>query len=441
MTATAGKVPEQRSENTFVDYKPAFTDAQALAEANRCLYCFDAPCTEACPTSIDVAGFIRKIATGNLKGSARTIFSSNVFGMTCSRVCPVETLCAGACVYHEMEAPPIEIGRLQRHVTDLAYAEGWQFFEAGPDTGKKVVLVGAGPASLAAAHRLRRYGHQVTIYEKREVLGGLSTWGIAPHKTRADTALAEVEWVLSIGGIEVKTGVEVGGPEGPSWEEIQTGADALFVGIGLGSDTTMGVPGEDLPGVEGAVDFIERMKLGEVDLQGIRHAAVVGGGNTALDAVRELLTLGVEGVTLLYRRTEREMPGYVHEWDAAKKEGALALWRAVPVAYEGDPRIERVRIVAVDEERKPIEGTESEVPVDLVLLAIGQQKLAEVPAGLEGVMLDRGKVRVDGRQATGRPGVFAGGDCVNGGKEVVNAVDEGQKAADAIHELLGGNHA
>jgi dihydropyrimidine dehydrogenase (NAD+) subunit PreT len=204
------KLPPTRSETVFADAKPPYGAAQALAEANRCFYCADAPCIQACPTEIDIPEFIRKISTDNLKGSARTIFASNIFGMSCARVCPVEVLCVGACVYNEMDAPPIQIGKLQRYATDRAFAEGWRFFEAGPDSGKSVALLGGGPASLAAAHELRRQGHACTIYEQSELLGGLSATGVAPYKMQADRALEEVEWVLGIGGIEVRTGVAIG---------------------------------------------------------------------------------------------------------------------------------------------------------------------------------------------------------------------------------------
>jgi glutamate synthase (NADPH/NADH) small chain len=238
-----------------------------VAEANRCLFCSDAPCIKACPTHIDIPQFIRKIATDNVHGSAKTIFESNILGMSCARVCPVETLCVGACVYNDLEQPPIAIGKLQRYATDRAYAEGWRFFEAGPSTGKRVALIGAGPASLAAAHELRRHGHACTV-------GGLNTSGVAPYKMKADRGMSEVDWVLAIGGIEVKTGVDVGGAV--SLASLERDFDAVFVGVGLGTDSALGVPGENLPGVHGAVAWIEAMKLGAVDMRSVKHAVVIG---------------------------------------------------------------------------------------------------------------------------------------------------------------------
>lgn len=433
------KIAKERAENVFTDYKAAYTPAQALVEANRCLYCSDAPCIKACPTGIAIPEFIRKIATGNVKGSARTIFDANILGMSCARVCPVEVLCVGDCVYNEMGVPAIQIGKLQRFATDRAFEEGWRFFEAGAPTGKSVGLLGAGPASLAAAHELRRHGHACTIYEKRPVVGGLNATGVAPYKMKADRAEDEVEWILGIGGIEVRTGVEVG--RDLTWGELLDSHDALFVGVGLGPDTLLSAPGADLPGVRGAVEVIEQLKLGALDLSNVQRAVVVGGGNTAIDAVRELRGLGVPEVIMLYRGTEAGMSGYAHEWSAAKQEGVLGLWQALPVAFEGEGRVERIRCTHLDEHKQPLAGSEFEVPAELVLLAIGQGKLQALLSGLPGVVFDRGRVVVDEQQATGNPRVFAGGDCANGGKEVVNAAAEGKRAALAIHAHLMGPSA
>jgi len=431
------KLPPDRSESGFEDFKSAYTPAQAVVEANRCLFCYDAPCIQACPTGIDIPQFIRKIATGNVHGSAHTIFESNVLGMSCARVCPVETLCVGDCVYNHMGVPPIEIGKLQRYATDEAYASERRFFEAGADTGHSVGVVGAGPAGLACAHALRVLGHAVTLYDKRTLPGGLNTTGVAPYKLRAEASLAEVEWVLGIGGIDLQMGVSV--PDDVSWASLQEAHDALFLGFGLGPDSTLDVPSADLAGIEGAVDFIERMKLGTVDLAGVRNAVVLGGGNTALDVVRELLGLGVPNVKLVYRGVEGRMSGYQHEWSAAKDEGARAVWQAQPVGYVGEGgAVTGVRCVQVDDAKQPVAGTEHVIAADLVVLALGQAKLASLVDGLDGVETTWGRVVVDVDGATGRAGVWAGGDCCNGGKEVVNAVADGRDAAAAIHAYLTG---
>lgn len=429
-------LPIDRTEAAFDDAKPAMTRDQAVAEANRCLFCSDAPCISACPTAIDIPQFIRKISTGNVKGSARTILESNILGMSCARVCPVEVLCVGACVYNHMDAPPIQIGRLQRYATDTAFEKDWRFFEAGADTGRSVGLIGAGPASLAAGHELRRHGHRCTIYEQRSLIGGLNSTGVAPYKMRTDRAVEEANWVLRIGGIDVQRGVHVG--NGVTLAELERRHEAVFVGVGLGADAMLGVPGENLPGVRGAVDWIEQMKLRTVPLDGVRRCVVVGGGNTAMDAVREASGLGIPSVTMVYRGKEPHMPGYAHEWREAKDAGVRAEWQALPVAFEGDARLQRVRCVRVDDHKRPVPGSEFVLDADLALIAIGQARLGPMLAGLEGITLDKGRIVVDSHGFTGRKGWYAGGDCANGGKEVVNAAAEGKAAARAIHAFLTG---
>ena len=433
------QLPRDRAESVFEDYKPAYTPAQAAVEANRCLFCLDAPCIVACPTGIDIPQFIRKIATGNVRSSAKTIFDSNILGMSCARVCPVEVLCVGDCVYNRMGQSPIQIGKLQRYATDAAFDNGWEYYEAGPDTGKKVALIGAGPASLACAHRLRMFGHAVTIFEKRPVVGGLNTTGVAPYKMKADRSVEEVEWVLGIGGIEIKNGVEIG--KDLSLADLERDFDAVFLGIGLGPDNHLGIPGEDLEGVVGAVDFIERFKLNKLTMTEAR-GVVVGGGNTALDAVRELLGLGVSDVTMIYRGTEAGMTGYQHEWKAGKVEGVKAAWQTQPLEYVGEHgKVTGVRCLKLDDKKKPIAGTEHIIPADIVLVAIGQAKLLAELASLDGIRMDRSRVLIDQAGFTGRPKWYAGGDLANGGKEVVNAAAEGRDAAIGINAFLSGGAA
>lgn len=435
----AEPLPDNRSETAFADCKPPLTRGQAVVEANRCLFCTDAPCIRACPTAIDIPQFIRKIGSDNRKGSARTIFESNILGMSCARVCPVEVLCVGACVYNHLGSPPIQIGRLQRYATDAAYEEGWRFFEAGPDSGKSVGLIGCGPASLAAAHELRRFGHRCTVYEKRPLPGGLNVTGVAPYKMQADRALEEVAWILGIGGIDVKTGVTVG--EETGFLDLERMHDAVLVGMGLGPDSRMDIPGASLPGVHGAVEWIESMKLGRLALPPAHRCVVVGGGNTAIDAVREACGLGAADVTMLYRGDAAGMSGYAHEWRAAQAAGATAVWRALPVAFEGEGRVQAVRCVRVDGEKRPLEGSEFTVAADLVLLATGQSKLGQALAALEGIQIDRGRIVTAPGGSTGRRKWYAAGDCANGGQEVVNAAAEGKAAARSIHAFLSGSPA
>ncbi len=430
------ELSRDRSESVFGDYKGDYSRDQAVAEANRCLFCTDAPCVKACPTHIDIPQFIRKIATENVKGSARTIFEANILGMSCARVCPVEVLCVGDCVYNAMHMPPIQIGKLQRFSTDKAFDQKWRFFEAGKDTGKSVGLIGGGPASLACAHELRRYGHRVTVYEKREQLGGLNTTGVAPYKMKAERSEDEVEWILGIGGIDVKCGVEVG--KDVSLLDLEKKHDAVFFGAGLGVDAKLGVPGEELENVVGAVEWIERMKTSRVSTEGMRHCIVVGGGNTAIDCLREARGLGIERVTMLYRGVEAHMSGYAHEWKAAETAGCRVEWQSLPVAFEGSGKVARVRCQKLDAQKKPIAGSDFTLDAELVLLAIGQSKLGKMLSSLEGIRIDGGRVVTDEHGFTGRAKWFAGGDCRNGGKEVVNGAAEGKAAARAIHASLGG---
>ncbi len=435
------KLAPDRTETCFSDLKKPFNLNQAMVEANRCLYCHEPPCVDACPTRIDIPTFIRKITTENLHGSAATIFSANVLGMSCARVCPVELLCSGSCVLTKEGIPPIRIGLLQRFVTDLAYQRGWSFFQRARPSHRKVALIGSGPASLSCAHRLAQLGHECVIYEKRPFPGGLNTSGIAPYKMQAHDSLAEVDWITSIGGITIRHGVQVG--RDPTLQELEANFDAVFIGTGQGPDRRLDkLPGHDLEGVWGAMQFIEELKLASVDLSQVRNAVVLGGGNTAVDAVHELLHLGVPGVTMIYRRGKQLMKGYAHEWEKALHLGAAALWFTVPTAFVGQGcRLSGLKCVSTDSALKPIAGSETMVPADLALLAIGQQGADPMFAELDGIRVQGGNIVVDQQGFTGRRGWYAGGDCTNGGKEVVFAAAQGRTAAQAIHRHLTGNPA
>ncbi len=455
----AARLPADRAESGLADLKPALNEGQARAEASRCLYCFDAPCIGACPTGIDIPEFIRKIASGNYRGSARTILSANILGLSCAAVCPVEVLCAGDCVFNDKGEPPIQIGLLQRFSTEWAYDRGLRFFEKGAPTGHRVALIGAGPASLAAAHELTVLGHECVLFEGRALPGGLNTTGVAPYKMRAEMSIREVEYIKEI-GFEIRTGVEVvpdgtagtlGAASTIAFSELEREFDAIFIGVGLGPDSRQGLPGEDLAGVWGACALIERIKNSGRDEVGydaarVKNAVVIGGGNTAIDVVRELRKLDVENVTMVYRRGEHEMPGYDHEVAYARREGVQFHLRANPTAYVPDAedasRVGAVRLVRMElgepdesgrRRPKPVDGSEHELPAQLVAIATGQEKLETLLGSIAGLELHWGRVKVDAASGrTGNPRYWSGGDCANGGKEVVNAAAEGKLAARSI---------
>ncbi len=444
---TLAKLPQDRLENDLADKKPLYTPAEAKAEADRCLYCADAPCIKACPTEIDIPTFIKKIASGNVRGSARTIFEQNLLGYSCARVCPVEVLCQGSCVYTGWGREPIQIGRLQRFSTETATRpESPPVLAKHVNVGmpkKRVACVGGGPASLAFAGYLALEGHEAVVFEKRAYSGGLNTTGIAPYKLHAQDALHEVEWVEGF-GVDVQTGVEVGHDDGPgriSAKKLLETYDAVFIGVGLGADSKLGIAGEDGPGVFGATEWIERMKLEmskahREEVAG-KRVLVVGGGNTAIDVARECALLGAADVAMVYRRGVPEMSGYAHEMAGARKEGVRLVGHVQPVAFVRDAshKLTALRVAKTDADAKPIPGTEHDLPCDMVALAIGQSKLRDIAKELPDVELDRRGCIVVADTATcvtGNPKVFAGGDCINGGKEVVNAVADGRNAARAL---------
>lgn len=430
-------LPSDRLEKRFADKKPSFTQGEALAEAHRCLYCYHAPCVAACPTAIDIPSFIRKIATGNVKGSARTILKSNLLGASCAVVCPVEVLCEGACVENDLGGRAIEIGRLQRY--SMEQARSPSLLEKKPPSGKQVALVGAGPASLACGGTLALCGHKAVLFEKNAFAGGLNMTGVAPYKLRAEGCLSEIDFIREL-GVEIQNGVAVGEPGGLTPKELLERFDAVFLGIGLGDDSLRGVAGSDASRVLGALEWIRGMKLGSrALLEGVSRAVVVGGGNTALDAVQELASLGVRSVTLVYRRSEAEMPGYRHEWEAARKLGVRLVEQAVVGSFGvgEDGSVASVVLHRAREGRSTAERLD-ELPCDLILVATGQERLQELVESFEGVRCDdKGRIVADPESlVTGNPRVFTGGDAYNGGKEVVNAAADGQRAALAIDRLL-----
>jgi dihydropyrimidine dehydrogenase (NAD+) subunit PreT len=444
---TASKLPPDQYEQNFADIKPAMTSRQAAIESARCLYCFDAPCTMACPTSIDVPAFIQKISTGNLRGSARVILSANILGHSCGRVCPTEVLCEGACVMHEKGEQPIEIGRLQRHAVDYVLDKHVQLFCAGAPNGKRVACIGAGPASLACGAELAKWGYNVTILDRNEAPGGLNTYGIAAYKMRAADSIREADLLREM-GVTFRQTVEVG--RDLTFAELEKDFDAIFVGVGLGETWALDLPGEDLEGVCGAIEFIEKTKVQpfhEVEVG--RRVACIGAGNTAIDVVTAARRLGAETVYLVYRRGEPEMPAFSYEYELAKQDAVAFLWQTQPVRVVGDHGVvtglECVRTKLGEPDPKgrrtpiPVAGTEFNLPVEMVVRAVGQKPatdfLRAVGGGLE--LNKDGTVKINERHQTGHPRYFAAGDCTNGGKEVVDAVAEGMAAARGMDAWLG----
>ncbi|GIW27562.1 MAG: dihydropyrimidine dehydrogenase subunit A [Meiothermus sp.] len=429
-----------KPEEVLSEYHPPLTDHEAVVEANRCLYCYDAPCTHACPTHIDIPRFIKKIATGNLVGSARTILESNLMGATCARVCPVEELCEGACVLGA-EHKPIMIGRLQRYATDYVYEHGIDVFKPGAPTGKKVAVIGAGPAGLTCAGELAKLGHSVTVFEKRELPNGLSTYGIIVLREPVEVALAEAEMVRRL-GVEIKTQMELG--RNLSWEEVRNNFDAVFLSVGLGSVPQLGIPGEEL--IVDGLSYIETSKMNPQALQVGREVVVIGAGNTAVDCATIAKRLGAERVTMVYRRTDKEMTAYPHEYEFAKKEGIefRFLTQPVEVLHEGGKitglKCVRMQLGAPDASGRPapepVPGSEFVLPCDQVVKAIGQEKPAV--AKLLGLETEKGFIKVNHEFETSLPGVYAGGDCIRakGSASTVMAVQDGKLAAFAIHRRL-----
>src|SRR6266478_1532308 len=429
----------------MADYKPRYTVQEALIEANRCLFCFDAPCIQACPTGIDIPSFIKKIVNGNPTGAARTILSANILGASCARVCPTQVLCEGACVVLDLESDPVKIGRLQRYATDYVQEKKVRLFKpAAHASGKRIAMLGGGPAGLGCAAELAQLGHQAVVFEKKSQAGGLNTYGIAYYKMTPETSLLEVEMIKNL-GVEFRCGVEVG--KSVTMAEIEREFDAIFVGLGLGGGMTMNIPGEDLPEVVEALDFIEQIHSKPLHQVSVgNRVAVIGGGNTAIDAVTQAKRLGAETAVLIYRRTQAEMPAYDFEQELAKADGAEFLFQTAPVEIVSNRTghvtgLKLARTASSNGKLQILQGTELIEPFDMIIKAIGEQKQVNLLTKLfPALELDKRGVVVHNRDTgqTNLPKVFTGGDCSNGGQEVVNAVAEGKKAARGIHGFLGG---
>jgi glutamate synthase (NADPH/NADH) small chain len=453
MSGAAGdRVPEIRSgllapeeyRLNFADLHPPLTRHEALVEADRCYFCFDAPCMQACPTKIDIPLFIRQIQAGNSAGAGKTILDANIMGGMCARVCPVETLCEQACVRNLAEEKPVRIGMLQRHATDILIERGEHPYRRAAPTGKRVAVVGAGPAGLACAHRLALHGHDVVIYDARRRPGGLNEYGIAAYKTVDDFAQREVEFILGIGGISIESGKALGREF--TLGELKQDFDAVFLAMGLAGVNALGVEGEEAKGAVDAVDWIAELRQAE-DLATLpvgRRVVVIGGGMTAIDAAVQSRLLGAEEVTIAYRRGHADMKASLWEQELAQVKGVKIMHWARPLRLVTDAAgnvsaIELARTRA-EEGRLVDTGEIVTLAADMVFKAIGQTfTQGPLDGSAEAIRLERGRIAVDAERRTSMPGVWAGGDCVAGGEDLtVAATQDGKLAAESIHRALGG---
>ena len=432
--------PEEISRN-YSELHTPLTELQAIQESARCLFCHDAPCTEACPTDIDIPGFIRKIASGNVKGAAHTILSENIMGNTCGNVCPVEELCEQVCVKNTAEEKPVVIGQLQRHATDHVLKNWIQLFNRAPQSGKKAAVVGAGPAGLSCAHRLAMLGHEVTIYESRDKPGGLNEYGLAAYKMLDDRAAREVTFILDIGGINIVTGKTLG--ENFDLAELRRDYDAVFIGLGHNAVNALGIDNEAVDGVHNAVDFIELIRQEDLSTLPVgRQVVVIGGGNTAIDMAVQIKKLGAESVTMVYRRGLDEMGATEYEQQVAQTNGVLIRTHARPHRIlTSDDQLSGVEFEYTENDangRLTGTGEIFALPADQLFKAIGQALDVTPLNGEETPEQSHGRIKVDESQRTSLPDVWAGGDCTAGKDLTVTAVQDGKIAAISINETL--NH-
>ncbi len=428
-----GRLPKAQYAANFADLHPPLTVHEAFVESERCLFCHEAPCQTACPTSIDIPMFIREIAAGHPKSAAKTIFDQNILGGMCARVCPTETLCEEACVRNTAEDQPVKIGLLQRYATDAAMAEKKHPYLRAASTGKKVAVLGAGPAGLACAHRLAMHGHEVTVFETRKKSGGLNEYGIAAYKSVDDFARKEVDFILAIGGITIENGKK------PKLAELQKKFDAVFVGIGLAGVNDLGIKHDDAPGIEDAVDYIAELRQAKdlAKLKVGRRVLVIGGGMTAIDVAVQSKLLGAEDVTILYRRGQAHMKASGFEQELAQTKGVkIKHWVAPKKIVVKDGRAVGLVCDYMAEKRGKLSvtGETIEFAADTIFKAIGQTYVNGFGGALK---LEGGRIAVDSERRTSLKGVWAGGDCAAGGKDLtVAAVDDGRRAAESIHAYL-----
>lgn len=428
-------------DKNFEQIKPLMNSTEAYYESGRCLFCYDAPCVKACPTGIDIPLFIKQINTGNLNGSAKTIYKANYFGNTCGKVCPTEVLCEGACVFNEQGVKPIDIGRLQSFATSNAMEKDLVLTTPVEKNGKRIAVIGAGPAGISCACELGSLGYEVDIFEAKGAPSGLILHGVAPYKITNEEALQEVEYLQRQFGFNIRYNSPI--TEKQQLTNLEENYSAIFLGIGLGKTASLLIDGEALKNCIGATEFIEEMKLNPLKTYIGKKVIIIGGGNTAMDAASECARLGADEVILAYRRSKSEKRAYEFEYDLAKSVGVKGMFNISPVAILGAEKVEAVRFTKtkiIDGRVIPVDNSEFDLSCDMVIRATGQSKMIELLEQIDGMDLDRkGRIVVkQGSYQCSNPKYFAGGDAVNGGAEVVNAAAEAKKAAMGIHNWITG---
>jgi glutamate synthase (NADPH/NADH) small chain len=432
------KRPQSKAEyeENFEDIHPLMNPTMAYYESSRCLFCYDAPCIKACPTSIDIPLFIRQINNGNTFGAAKTIYDSNYFGLTCGKVCPTEVLCEGACVYNEQDVPPIDIGSLQAYATSEAIRQQKYLYTNAEENGKKVAIIGAGPAGISCACELRKIGYQADIFEAKSHPSGLVLHGNAPYKISNEEVLLEIQYLVDQFDFNIHYNNRIESRE--DFQQLEKNYDAIFMAVGLGNTRNIGLAGESLENCIGATEYIESIKLDPFNTHVGKKVIVIGGGNTAMDAASESARMGADEVILAYRRSSADMRAYDFEFDLAKSVGVRGLFHVQPVEVLGDKKVSGVRFVRteyVDGKLKAISGTEFEISCDMVVKGTGQEKQKSFFEVIGLKLEDSGRLKVDNFQCSNKK-YFAAGDAVNGGKEVVNACADAKLAAGYIHDFL-----
>lgn len=434
---------QQEFKQNFTQKKPPMNKTEAFVESSRCLFCYDAPCVTACPTHIDIPLFIKQIHTGNVDGAAKTIYDSNWFGSACGIVCPTGVLCEGACVYNNEHVKPIEIGRLQYYAAEKVIQEGKYLYSVGESNGRKVAIIGAGPAGISCACELRTLGYQVDIFEAKGLPSGLAVHGTAPYKITNEGVLAEMEYLQNQFGYNIHYHSAINTKEQIS--ALEKDYDAIFLGVGIGKTAELGLKGEsNTKFIVGAVEFVEELRLKHHKVTVPNRVVVLGGGNTAMDAASESARMGAEQVTLVYRRDKNAMGAYDFEYDLALAAGVNGLFNASPleiVTHENHAEVKFIRTEVKNGELNEVQGSEFSIECDLVIKATGQAKMGSFFGLIDNLKLDsKHRIVVDEKKyQTSNPKYFAGGDAVNGGAEVVNGAFDGKTAAKGIHDWLNSN--